>query len=125
MNPDNTPNANQSARTPSNEQLLMTMISLIERNTKIIEDTMQHRTVAEIKLEGCPMPTYSGRLRESFTLYQNQVDQYFAARNIAYMDPSITIRIIAVLGSSLRDGAAQWYTIRQPQIQSVQQFFNE
>eukprot|EP00644_Phytophthora_capsici_P019454 jgi/Phyca11/133652/e_gw1.621.1.1 len=61
----------------------------MEKQTQLIDELRKSRQLSELKLDGIKLPSYGGTLRESFQG-----------------------RILAVLGGSLKDGAAQWYIER-------------
>ncbi|KAF1314388.1 putative Tc1like transporase, partial [Globisporangium splendens] len=110
---------------PSNAQLLQSMLQLMDQQTKLMEAMKQSRDLTEIKLEGIKLPVYGGTLNESFQLYKEQVEQYFFARGIDWKSVTLTTRILAVLGGTLKQGAAQWYIVMKSEIKTVDEFFEK
>eukprot|EP00644_Phytophthora_capsici_P005550 jgi/Phyca11/98076/e_gw1.2.1333.1 len=97
----------------------------MEKQTKLIDELRKSRQLSELKLDGIKLPSYGGTLKESFQLYREQVEQYFLAKGIDWKDSKLRGRILAVLGGSLKDGAAQWYIVKKGEVQSVEDFFGK
>ncbi|KAF1319593.1 hypothetical protein FI667_g13046, partial [Globisporangium splendens] len=110
---------------PSSAQLLQSMLHLMDQQTKLMEAMKQSRDLAEIKLEGVKLPVYGGTMNESFQLYKEQVEQYFFARGIDWKSETLTQRILAVLGGTLRQGAAQWFIVMKSEIKKIDEFFEK
>nr|CCA25679.1 hypothetical protein PITG_05996 [Albugo laibachii Nc14] len=68
---------------------------------------------------------YRGRLDELFKLYKEQVEQYFFARGVDWKSLELTQRILAVLGGTLKQGAAQWYVMQKQYVTNVDEFFSK
>ncbi|KAF1317106.1 polyprotein, partial [Globisporangium splendens] len=110
---------------PTNAQLLQSMLAVLNQQAEMIREFQQVKRESEIKLEGCKLPVYSGALQESFQLYKEQVGDYLKARNIDRQDASLQPRLLAMLGGTLRQGAAQWFIVKKTEIETVDQFFLE
>ena len=54
-------------------QLLYSMAKSMEKQAQLLEQFQKSKQLSEIKLEGVKLPTYEGRLDESFQLYKEQV----------------------------------------------------
>ncbi|KAG1692010.1 hypothetical protein DVH05_025988 [Phytophthora capsici] len=103
-------------------QLMHSMLAAMEKQTQLIDELRKSRQLSELKLDGIKLPSYGGTLKESFQLYREQVEQYFLAKGIDWKDSNLRGRILAVLGGSLKDGAAQWYIVKKGEVQSVEDF---
>ena len=94
-------------------QLLHSMVATMEKQAQLLEQFQKSKQLSEITLEGVKLPTYGGRLDISFQLYKEQVEQYFFARRVDWKSLELSQRILAVLGGTLKQGAAQWYVMQK------------
>lgn len=106
-------------------QLMHSMLAAMEKQTQLIDELRKSRQLSELKLDGIKLLSYGGTLKESFQLYREQVEQYVLAKGIDWKDSKLRGRILAVLGGSLKDGAAQWYIVKKDEVQSVEDFFGK
>uniref|UniRef100_A0AAV1U0I3 CCHC-type domain-containing protein n=1 Tax=Peronospora matthiolae TaxID=2874970 RepID=A0AAV1U0I3_9STRA len=104
-------------------QLLQSMVATMEKQSLLLEQFQRSTQLSEIKLEGVKLPTYGGRLDESFLLYKEQVEQYFFAKGVNWKCHELSLRILAILGGTLKHGAAQWYVMQKQYITIVDDFF--
>uniref|UniRef100_A0AAV1TGI5 CCHC-type domain-containing protein n=1 Tax=Peronospora matthiolae TaxID=2874970 RepID=A0AAV1TGI5_9STRA len=104
-------------------QLLQSMVATMEKQSLLLEQFQRSTQLSDIKLEGVKLPTYGGRLDESFLLYKEQVEQYFFAKGVNWKCHELSLRILAILGGTLKHGAAQWYVMQKQNITTVDDFF--
>ncbi|CAI5716065.1 unnamed protein product [Peronospora effusa] len=68
------------------------MVATMEKQALLLEQFQRPKQLSEIKLEGVKLPTYGGKLDESFQLYKEQVEQYFFARGVNWKSQEISQR---------------------------------
>ena len=68
-------------------------------------------TLLDSKIEGVTMPKFQGKPHESVDQYFFSAKMFLTCKNIDYtnMDAMNQRRIVAILASNLRDGAASWF----------------
>ncbi|EGZ09080.1 hypothetical protein PHYSODRAFT_525625, partial [Phytophthora sojae] len=85
----------------------------------------EQRGTNDFKLDGVRLPKYTGHESESFRLYQEELSQYFEARNIDWKNERWATRVLAIIGSTLKGQAGQWYLARKHEIYSAEQLLRE
>ena len=76
-------------------QLLQLMVATMEKQSRLLEQFQRSTQLSEIKLEGVKLPTYGGRLDESFHLYKEQVEQFLFSRGVNWKCQELSLRILA------------------------------
>ncbi|GLE04303.1 hypothetical protein PINS_up013218 [Pythium insidiosum] len=66
-------------------------------------------TTRREKVEGLSMPTYHGRPDESVDEFFFRARLFMEGKNIDYVAPQNQARLVSMLASNLKDGAAAWY----------------
>ncbi|KAI9909661.1 hypothetical protein PsorP6_015329 [Peronosclerospora sorghi] len=97
----------------------------IEGAKKNLASIQKSKALNELKLDGNRLPTFRGDEGELFRLYAHKMRYYFDARNIRWDDPSLSPRILAVLGSTLEGPSGQWWVDRCLDITSVEEILKE
>ena len=71
----------------------------------------QTPVIMDTKVEGVSMPKFHGKPHESVDMYFFQAKMFLTCKNIDYKDNSAMNqkRIVAILASNLREGAAAWF----------------
>ncbi|EGZ13707.1 hypothetical protein PHYSODRAFT_447678, partial [Phytophthora sojae] len=85
----------------------------------------EQRGTNDFKLDGIRLSKYTGHESESFRLYQEELSQYFEARNIDWKNERWATRVLAIIGSTLKGQAGQWYPARKHEIYSAEQLLRE
>ena len=104
---------------PSNAELMQQMMHMLQQQQELIQTLANSQKEGGLKVDGLRIPTYSGRSDESVRLYYAQIQQYFIARGTKWKEDAMAPQVLAVLGSSLRGPAAQWFLLHQSEIYSV------
>ncbi|KUF80540.1 hypothetical protein AM588_10000503 [Phytophthora nicotianae] len=78
----------------------------------VIEQLNQRQPVQEFKVEGTSMPHFSGMPDESVDEFIFRAKMFMQGKNLNYDDQRNNARVVAMLASSLRAGAASWYHTR-------------
>ncbi|KAI9919698.1 hypothetical protein PsorP6_017721 [Peronosclerospora sorghi] len=92
----------------------------------MMEQLYQQHHNREFKIEGESMPTYHGRPNESVDEFIFEAKLFMSGKNIDYNRHANQTRIVAMLASNLRSGAASWYhsrvTVDQRPIMDIDEF---
>ncbi|KAI9908857.1 hypothetical protein PsorP6_015142 [Peronosclerospora sorghi] len=78
----------------------------------MMEQLQQQHYNREFKIEGASMPTYHGRPDESVDEFIFEAKFYMSGKSIDYNRHDNQARLVAMLASNLRSGAASWYHSR-------------
>ena len=80
----------------------------------------------ERPVEGTRMPTFHGKPSESVEQFLFEARTYMEGRNVDYRLGENQARVVAMLASALRDGAASWYharvAIEQRPLRNIDEF---
>ncbi|GMF46106.1 unnamed protein product [Phytophthora fragariaefolia] len=79
----------------------------------VVLEQLNHRQPAqEFKVEGTSIPHFSGMPDESVDEFIFRAKMFMQGKNLNYEDQRNNARVVAMLASSLRAGAASWYHTR-------------
>ncbi|KAE9157940.1 hypothetical protein PF002_g33242, partial [Phytophthora fragariae] len=101
-----------------NARLLAEVTTLLRQQQELMTKLV-NRPPAEKRVEGISMPKYSGSLGESLELFLDQARLFFEAKDIDYMHPSNSRRVLAMMVSNLQGQAAEWYVTQQSSIDTI------
>ena len=88
----------------SNTMLMARMVEMMDNQQRMLDKMLNKPQ--EMKVEGICMPQYHGRMLESVDLFFDQSVRFFEAKNIDWKDASNAKRVLAIMASNLRSGAA-------------------
>ncbi|ETO83702.1 hypothetical protein F444_02319 [Phytophthora nicotianae P1976] len=77
-----------------------------------MDQLQQQQSSREFKVEGASMPKFHGKPQESVDEFIFEAKLFMNGKNIDYHHPGNQARVVAMLASNLRDGAASWYHSR-------------
>lgn len=78
-----------------------------------VMDQLQHQqSTREFKIEGASMPKFYGKPHESVDEFIFEAKLFMNGKNIDFNHSVNQARVVAMLASNLRDGAASWYHSR-------------
>ncbi|ETK93150.1 hypothetical protein F441_03697 [Phytophthora nicotianae CJ01A1] len=80
--------------------------------SSLLEQLNAQRPVPEFKVEGTRMPTFPGLLEESVDEFIFGAKLFMQGNNVDYTSAANNNRVVAMLASNLRGGAASWYHTR-------------
>lgn len=107
----------------SNTMLMARMVEMMDNQQRMLDKMLNKPQ--EMKVEGICMPQYHGRMLESVDLFFDQSVRFFEAKNIDWKDASNAKRVLAIMASNLRSGAAAWYITKKDYIATIEDLFNE
>ncbi|KAF4038225.1 hypothetical protein GN244_ATG09642, partial [Phytophthora infestans] len=81
-------------------------------SSAVLEQMNQRHPAPEFKVEGTSMPHFSGMPDESVDEFIFRAKMFMQGKNLNYDDQRNDARVVAMLASSLRAGAASWYHTR-------------
>ncbi|KAJ0394738.1 hypothetical protein ATCC90586_008852 [Pythium insidiosum] len=83
-----------------------------EFQSMMLEQAQRQHSSREFKIEGASMPTFHGRPDESVDEFIFEAKLFMSGKNIDYNRADNQGRVVAMLASNLRSGAASWYHSR-------------
>ena len=106
----------------SSQALMTSMVAMMQQQQKIFEELIKKKPT-KAKVEGISMPHYRGELTEYLDLFFEQSLRFFEAKNIDWELPKNEKRVLAMMASNLRGGAAAWYTMKRLEITNIKALF--
>ncbi|GMF24224.1 unnamed protein product [Phytophthora fragariaefolia] len=76
---------------------------------QVQQQVQAHTAQREHKIEGVSMPTYHGRPNESVDEFIFRAKLFMQGKCIDFTNPHNGSRVVAMLATNFRDGAASWY----------------
>jgi hypothetical protein len=92
------------------------LVDVMEKQTELIEKLTTQR---KVQVEGISLPHFHRRMGDSVELYFDQVEHYFEAKNIKWLNLDQSKRVIAMTTSNFKGYAAAWYMLNKTNITTV------
>ncbi|DBA00038.1 TPA: hypothetical protein N0F65_003704 [Lagenidium giganteum] len=105
------------------QQQAATQAEMPQRHDRMIAQLVNQQSSQQLRLDNAKLPQYGGAVHESLRLYWERMDSFFKARNIAWYSPSLSQHIVAALGGTLKNEAAEWFMAVNHDITTAEQFY--